>query len=362
MKSAFSSPGTPKMYSMFSFSRQATNSSDAFMEDFRRQRAWTATDGAASPPRARPPPGCPDGPQRAYSRSTGGGKRGAGMRVFISVDMEGISGLVRWPDVTNGIDYERGRRFLTADTNAAIAGAFAGGATEVVVEENHGVQDLCNVLMDEIDPRCEVVRGAGRGGATTMSALTAESDVIFFVGHHARAGSRPGIMAHTIDYKAFSRVRVQGEDIGEPDLFTWRGAELGVPVGLVTGDQVVAEQVQARSPAAEAVIVKRALSNQAARCVPPARAAALIEAGAARAMARLAQGALKPYDGPLGPFEIEVELRAPATGALAENLQALPEFGLSDSRTVTSTAPDAQTAFRRIAYLGYADRPGIIRY
>jgi D-amino peptidase len=284
------------------------------------------------------------------------------MRVFISVDMEGISGLVRWPDVTNGIDYDRGRRFLTSDVNAAIEGAFAGGATEVVVEENHGVQDLCNVLMDEIDPRCEVVRGAGRGGATTMTALDAETDVIFLVGHHARAGSRPGIMAHTIDYRAFSRVRVGGEDIGEPDLFTWRGAELGVPVGLVTGDQVVAEQVQARTPSAAAVIVKQALSNQAARCIPPARAAKMIEAEARRVVKRLAKKGLAIHTGPLGPYDIEVELRRPVEGPMRDNLASLTEFRLLNERTVGTTAGDAETAFRRIAYLGYADREGVTRY
>jgi D-amino peptidase len=283
------------------------------------------------------------------------------MRVFLSVDMEGISGLVRWPDVTGGIDYERGRRFLTADVNAAIEGAFAGGATEVVVEENHGFQDLCNVLMDEIDPRCEVVRGAGRGGATTLSALSDATDVIFLVGHHARAGSRPGIMAHTIDYRAFRRVRVNGEDAGEPDLFAWRGAELGVPVGLATGDQVLAEQVLARNPGAVTVRVKEALSNQAARCLPPARAAERIREGAEHAMALAARRALAPCGVP-GVYDVEVELREPAGEALRTNLAVLPEFSLREERIVSTAAPDAETAFRRIAYLGYGDRPGLTRY
>ena len=98
----------------------------------------------------------------------GGADSIACMKVYISVDMEGISGLVRWPDVgPSGIDFERSRRFMTADANAAIDGAFDAGATEVVVEENHGVEDLCVLLMDEIDARCSVVRGAGRPTATT---------------------------------------------------------------------------------------------------------------------------------------------------------------------------------------------------
>ena len=77
------------------------------------------------------------------------------MKVFVSVDMEGISGLVRWADVTPGsIDFQLNRSLMTADANAAIEGAFNAGATDVVVEENHGVEDLCVLRMDEIDPRC----------------------------------------------------------------------------------------------------------------------------------------------------------------------------------------------------------------
>ena len=101
------------------------------------------------------------------------------MQVFISVDMEGISGLVRWPDVSaDGIDFERNRVLMTQDANAAVRGAFDAGATEVVVEENHGAIDLCVLRMDLIDPRCEVIRGAGRGGSTTMSGLTGDTGVV----------------------------------------------------------------------------------------------------------------------------------------------------------------------------------------
>jgi D-amino peptidase len=104
------------------------------------------------------------------------------MRVYISVDMEGISGLVRWADVvTAGMDYQQNRRFMTEDAKAAIAGAFDGGATKVVVEENHGVEELCDLVLDAIDPRCRVVRGAGRPTATTMAGLDAACGVVLLV-------------------------------------------------------------------------------------------------------------------------------------------------------------------------------------
>jgi D-amino peptidase len=202
---------------------------------------------------------------------------GGRMKVFISIDMEGVSGLVRWADViTAGMDYQRNRRLMTLDANAAVAGAFDGGAEAVVVEENHGVEELCDLVLDEIDPRCRVVRGAGRPTATTMAALDASIGVVLLVGHHARAGSRPGIMAHTVSYEQFRAVRVGGRDCGEPELFAIRAGELGVPVGLIAGDQVACAQLRERAPWAETVEVKRALSNVAADVIPPARARELI--------------------------------------------------------------------------------------
>jgi D-amino peptidase len=277
--------------------------------------------------------------------------------------MEGISGLVRWADVvTRGLDFARNRRFMTWDANAAIEGAFDAGATEVVVEENHGVEELCDLVLDEIDPRCRVVRGAGRPTATTMAALDASVDVMLLVGHHARAGSFPGIMAHTVSYERFRAVRVAGRDCGEPEIFTIRAGELGVPVGLVTGDQIVADQLRKRAPWADAVVVKRALSNVAGDVIPPAATRESIRAGARRAVERARAGELPPYRDEPAPYAIEVELRNPVEDTLRENLARLPEFEIADERTVRTLAPDMDLGFRRIAYLGYGQTAGMLRY
>lgn len=285
------------------------------------------------------------------------------MKVYISVDMEGISGLVRWADVSsNGIDFERNRGLMTLDANAAIDGAFEAGATEVVVEENHGVEDLCVLDMTLIDPRCRVIRGAGRPGATTMAGLDSKVGVVLLIGHHGRAGSFPGVMAHTISYGGFKLVRLAGNPIGEPDFFARRAGELGVPVGMVSGDQVVAEQVQALCPWAEAVIVKTALGNQSADCIPPPRARELIQAGASRTVTRAMAEQLEVCQDIGGPYEFEVELRAAAPTAMRENLESLEGFELLDDALVRVTAPDMDLGFRRVAYLGYADRPGVTRH
>jgi D-amino peptidase len=285
------------------------------------------------------------------------------MKVFISVDMEGISGLVRWQDVASGgIDFDRNRRAMTLDANAAIEGAFAAGATEVVVEENHGVEDLCVLVMDEIDPRCSVVRGAGRPGPTTMSALDESVDLVMLVGHHAAAGTWPGIMAHTISFGSFQNVRLGGRSIGEPDIFTIRAGEVGVPVGLITGDQMVIEEVRKRVPNVEAVQVKKALGRQSGEVIPPARARESIREGAERAARRAVKGEFEPYVAEPAPYEIEVDLKEAPNEAMRANLASLPEFEFVGKQTVATDAPDMDLGFRRIAYLSYADQPGRTRY
>lgn len=285
------------------------------------------------------------------------------MKVFISVDMEGICGLVRWADVvTQGIDFERNRRLMTLDANAAVSGAFDAGASEVVVEENHGVEELCDLLIDEVDERCTVVRGAGRPTATTMAALDSDTGVVLLVGHHARAGSRPGIMAHTVSYQKFAAVRVNGNDCGEGEIFAIRAGELGAAVGLVSGDQVVAEQLTKRVPGIESVIVKQALSNVSGRVIPPARARRALRKAAERAVARALRGELVPYRDEPAPYQIEIALREPLSDGLRGNLETLSEFEIADDRTVRTLAEDMDLGFRRIAYLSFGDRPGLTRY
>ncbi|HKC52119.1 MAG TPA: M55 family metallopeptidase [Myxococcota bacterium] len=285
------------------------------------------------------------------------------MKVWLSVDMEGISGLVRWADVISaGMDFQRNRRFMTQDANAAIAGAFDAGASEVVVEENHGVEELCDLVLDEIDPRCRVVRGAGRPSATTMAGLDTQTGVVLFVGHHARAGSFPGIMAHTVSYERFREVRIAGAPVGESEIMTIRAGELGVPVGLMAGDQIVCAELAKRAPWIEAVCVKRALSNVAGDVIPPARARDLIHAGARSAVARALRGELPVYREQPAPHEIEVELRQPLEESLRANLGSLPEFEIEGERLVRTSAPDMDQGFRRIAYLSFGQRTSSTRY
>jgi D-aminopeptidase len=131
---------------------------------------------------------------------------------------------------------------------------------------------------------------------------------------------------------------------------------------MVSGDQVVAEQVRALSPLAECVVVKHALSNQAADCLAPARARELIAAGAERAVRAARNGVFQPYRTVPAPYLFDVELKSAMNEAMRNNLKAQRDFEIVSDGHVRVTAPDMDLGFRRVAYLGYANRAGVLKY
>lgn len=286
------------------------------------------------------------------------------MRIYLSVDMEGVSGVTRWADVvTGGQDYQAARRWMTGDVNAAVAGARAAGATEVVVEENHGTEMLCNLLLDEIDADVDVVRGQPRGGATTMWALDGSFDAVFLVGHHASAGDYPGICAHTISHTHYKDVRLGGRSVSEGEMFALAAAQYGVPTALITGDDVVCGILQKCCPGIETAVVKQAVSREAARVVPPARAQVIIRDAAARAVERVRAGAVDAPE-PDPPFAFEVELREPVTDEVrAAVARRFPEFSVSaDGRVFAFSADEMGLAFRMAAIVQFlAEQPERVR-
>ena len=285
------------------------------------------------------------------------------MKIFISVDMEGVSGVTRWEDViTRGQDYQRARSWMTGDVNAAVEGARAAGATEFVVEENHGVEALCNLMLDEIDPDVEVVRGQPRGGATTMAALDDSFDAMFLVGHHAKVGDYPGICAHTISYGEYRDVRLAGRSVSEGEIFATAAAQQGVPTALITGDDIVAAELSRVCPGIETAIVKRALSRTAAAIVPPARARRIIASAAQRAVERVRAGEIAPLEFAT-PFSMEVDLQSALSDAAREAFTLrFPEFQLVGDRTVAFLEADMHRAYRMAVIVQFiAGQPASVR-
>jgi D-amino peptidase len=271
------------------------------------------------------------------------------MRIYISVDMEGASGVTRWADVVaDGPDYERARRWMTGDVNAAIAGARAAGATEFVIEENHGVNDLCNLLLDDLPDDVDVVRGIPRGGSTTAAALDDSFDAMFLVAHHAKASDRVGFCAHTISYGTYKEVRLDGRAISEGEIFASIAAQAGVPTALITGDDIVAAEMSRVTPGIEAAIVKRAMSRTGGWIVPPARAHEIIRAAARRATERVGHGDVEVID-VKAPLRFEIELRAPFNDEARDAFGRFPDFELRGDRTVAFEHDEMAVAYRMAA-------------
>ena len=285
------------------------------------------------------------------------------MRIYISVDMEGISGVTRWEDVTvRGQDYQRARHWMTADVNAAVRGARSAGATEFVVEENHGVEMLCNLVLDDIDPEVEVVRGVPRGGATTIAALDGSYDAMFLVGHHAKAGDYPGFCAHTISYTHYADVRLAGRSISEGEIFATVAAQHGVPTALIAGDDVITAEMAKACPGIETAVVKRAMSRTGGAIIPPSRAQELIALAAARATERVrAREIAAPDFHP--PYELEIDLRTPLSDeARAAFAERFPEFTVHGDRTVAFAHDDMAVAYRMAAIVSFiATQPHDVR-
>jgi D-amino peptidase len=224
------------------------------------------------------------------------------MRVFISVDLEGATGTTDVQEMQHGRDsYEHARRWMTGDANAAVEGALAGGASEVVVCDSHNQGR--NLLVDELHPDALLVRGRLKP-RRMLEGLDPSFGAAFFVGYHGRAGAHPGVLNHTWVGKELMDVRVNGTPAGELRLNATLAGELGVPVTLVTGDDVACEEAAELLPGVRTVAVKRALDRFSAAVRHPERTGAEIRAAAEAAVRGAADVAPLPV---AGPYELEVD-------------------------------------------------------
>ena len=196
-----------------------------------------------------------------------------GTRVFVSVDMEGVAGVATLDQILRGgSGYPRAQELMTAEANAAIRGAFAGGAEEVVVNDSHGTMD--NLLHDRLDPRAQVVVGAPRASCMVQGISRADALAVF-VGYHAGAGSH-GVLSHTFSTN-FTELRVNGTAMTEAEVNGLYAGWLGVPVGVLTGDEVICQVAEKAFAGIATVPVKSAHGMAAATSVHPRVACERIE-------------------------------------------------------------------------------------
>ncbi|MBF6589330.1 MAG: M55 family metallopeptidase [Ktedonobacterales bacterium] len=223
------------------------------------------------------------------------------MKVFISTDFEGVAGIVDWDQIlVGGHDYDLGRRLLLGEVNAAIDGALAAGATSFVVNDSHS--SMRNLPPDLLHGRATLLTGKHKP-MYMMEGLDGSFDTIFFLGYHGSIGASHAVLSHSYNPRAIWEARINGEIVGETALNALVAAHYHVPIALVTGDQVTAEEAQRLDPPPHCVEVKRSLSRYAAESLHPEVARERIREGA-----RLALATARPPTPPIFAGTTEVEL------------------------------------------------------
>ena len=259
------------------------------------------------------------------------------MKILIAADMEGATG-VTWPaDCEPGTEqWQRCRSMFTGDVNATVEGLFAGGATEVLINEAHAT--MRNLLLERLDERAEMITGRHKELSMVEGIQSGDVDGIVFLGYHCGAGD-DGVLAHTYLPNAITRVWLDGEPASEGHLNAAVVAEYGTPVILVTGDDRACEDADSYAPLARKVAVKDHVSRYAARCRPPARTAADIREDAQRAMG------LAERTEPAEPRTMTLDVQVDSAH-LAQAAALVPGVTRTDVLSVRYTAPNAHEMIR----------------
>ncbi|MFF8952844.1 M55 family metallopeptidase [Streptomyces sp. NPDC014940] len=248
------------------------------------------------------------------------------MRIYISVDMEGVTGLVDADDVQpGGRDYERGRLMMAEDVNAAVRGALAAGATDITVNDAHG--PMRNLLPESLHPAVHLIRGRPKQMGM-LEGLTPEHDAALFVGYHARAGAL-GVLSHSFMGHEIEDMWLNGRPVGEIGLAHATAAAIGVPVAVLTGDDRACTEMTEWDASVTTVAVKFARDRFSAGLRPPQEARASIEEAVA---ARLSA----PPKAPAGAAASSTLTVRWQSASVASTLQGIPGVTSTDARTVRS--------------------------
>jgi D-amino peptidase len=252
------------------------------------------------------------------------------LKVFISVDMEGVSGLVNWDETDiKGPDYPLFRKLMTEEANAAISGALAAGATEIVVRDAH--DSARNILPDLLRPEAQLIR-EWSGPLSMMEGIDKSFDAVVFIGYHARAGTPNAVLKHTMSLSVFDLIL---NGVRQPEA-GWNAAIAGyfdVPVVFVSGDAAICSQVREIIGNVETVAVKEGI-GKAAKMIHPSKSQELIQKGVAAALRNLK--AYKPYK-PTPPYKLEIVF---TEENLAQAASWVPGANRTGERSVAFTSSD----------------------
>ncbi|MCV0348737.1 MAG: M55 family metallopeptidase [Nitratireductor sp.] len=262
--------------------------------------------------------------------------QGSGMHIFISVDIEGVAGVCESLQGQRGNpEYEVARRLMTEEANAAIRGAFAGGADAVTVADSHG--PMRNMIAEQLDPRARLVSGRARP-LSMIEGIHADHDGVVLIGYHAAADNF-GVLAHTVSGLAFRRIEVNGVRAGEPTLFAGHAAEIGVPLLAVSGDDRLEAEIAVQFPAARSITVKRCINAFASESMSPDEAREKIEQDVCEAVEAAASTEVKAPCTP--PLTVDIGFSKQIFADAAALLPFTERTGALDVRFVAKSHAEA---------------------
>ena len=261
------------------------------------------------------------------------------MKILIATDMEGITGVTTWEQVTPGhAEYARFRKQMTQDVNAAIRGASDAGADEVIVADGHW--NASNILIEELDPRARLNTGSP-SPFSMMQGIDESIDGVIFIGYHARNGTPNAILDHTWSSKTVANVWLNGILTGEYGLNAAVAGHFGAPVIMVSGDQTACAQVMELLGDLEIAVVKQALSRFAAECLSPQVTEEMICLSTQRAVERLAEGDVPE------PFILDIPITVTVeffTSDMADRATRIP-FTKREGTRVSLTVQEMASAY-----------------
>lgn len=258
-----------------------------------------------------------------------------GGKVYISADMEGVTGVVSIDDVLAGhLNYERFRHLMTQDVNSAIEGVLEAGASEVLVNDSHG--GMTNILLEELHPSATLISGVNKP-LYMMEGVDKSFECAMFIGYHSMVGGR-GVLSHT--FSGASCVLLNGRPTSEGEVNAMIAGAMGVPVTMVSGDQHAVSELKEVLGDLEGAVVKYAIDRSSARCIHPSLTKQIIKEAARRGYMKARS--VKPYTA-RSPITLEFEFLQPSMAARAAYLPFVDQL---DPRTVRVSAPDPISAWR----------------
>jgi D-amino peptidase len=278
-------------------------------------------------------------------------RKGQIMKILVSADMEGVSGVTRWEETDpSHKEYVRFRKIMTDEVNSAIAGAAEAGADEFVVVDGHG--DGTNILIEDLDTRARLNSG-GASPLSMMQGIDKLTTGVFFIGYHARAGSQGAVLAHTWSSGRIANVWLNDILVGEFGLNAALAGHFGVPILMISGDQTACSQAEELLGPIETAIVKMASGYFSAECISPKISCPIICETANRAVHSLIKGvSTKPFIVER-PIRVRIEFRQPESADRAARLpwaKRLDEVQICFS---VRTMIDAHAGFRAAVKQSY---------